>query len=117
MGQGLKVPPTVNLAKLLTKVALTKADRVQKSDHKYWLDKIKKDTAKKYFLTMLHAPNTPESERTWENDRVEEKKVLLNKPWNDVDMAQRGISNLTETLSKILAQMIKARLFNSIDDN
>src|SRR5438552_12340054 len=101
MGQGLKVLPTVNLAKLLTTVALTKADRVQKSDHKYWLDKIKKDTVKKYFLTMFHAPNTPEKERSWEMDRMEESKVLSNKPWSDVNKTQRGIQNLTEALSKI----------------
>lgn len=109
--QGLKVLLRFRVFRTLIIVALTKVDRVQPGDHEYWLQTVR-DGVDRYFITRLHAPDTKGHAQSWEDDRKDEEKCLTNQPWCHVQKQQRGTENLTEALSKRLADMIKGRFSN-----
>lgn len=93
---------------MLTAVALTKVDRVQPGDVEYWLRLLENEVGR-YFVTRLHAPDTEGLQTTLDEDRVNEKKTLANKPWCSLDKGQLGTKALTGALSRRLADMIKKR--------
>jgi hypothetical protein len=90
-------------------VALTKVDRVQPGDQKYWLD-ILHQGAGRYFVTRLHAPDIEgDLQKTWDEDRVDENKLLTNTPWCEADRRILGSKKLIRSVGKRLAELIKKR--------
>jgi hypothetical protein len=90
-------------------VALTKVDRVQPGDQKYWLD-ILHQGAGRYFVTRLHAPDIEGNpQRTWDEDREDENTLLSNAPWCKADRRILGSKKLIRSVGKRLAELIKKR--------
>lgn len=88
--------------RLKATVVLTKADRVEPKDSKYWLDILESDNTEKYFLTMLLKPKEGKGTK-------DEQTLLRNRPWVDVKSTQKGTKNLTKAISKLLADKIQQK--------
>jgi len=94
------------ILELIHVVVLTKVDRVQETERRYWLNLLKKDEKiGKYFLTILVKL------KNWK-DEQDEWTVLSNAPWSDIKSTQKGVKNLIKTMGKRLADGIQKMFHN-----
>jgi hypothetical protein len=90
---------------------LTKADTVEKGDHKCWFKVFNNQShVLRHGYHMTRLSSAAEMNQDWSTTREMEIEFFRSQsPWSQLDKSRVGMESLTEALSRALSKMIEDR--------